>query len=202
MVKKLFLNKSMTMIKKHFPDYNQNELAKIKYGLEGLYLTLTKLIIILLLASLLNIFTQALLLILFYSILRTFSLGLHTKKSYSCLLFSIIVFLVPAFFIKYMNISMELEFVISVTCCFLFVIYSPADSEKKPLINRNKRYTLKLISSTIALVYCIFIFINGNIIISNYLLVALVIQTIMILPLTYKLFNLKYNNYKYYIRNS
>ena len=45
-MKKKFLDWSMNIIKKNYPDYDDDKLAEIKYGLEGFYLTITKLLII------------------------------------------------------------------------------------------------------------------------------------------------------------
>ena len=44
-MKKLIINYVMNLIEKN-GNYNEEKLAIIKYGLEGLYLTITKLIII------------------------------------------------------------------------------------------------------------------------------------------------------------
>ena len=53
-MKKMIINYAMNLIEKN-GNYNEEKLSIIKYGLEGLYLTITKLIIIFLLAYLLNI---------------------------------------------------------------------------------------------------------------------------------------------------
>ena len=55
-MKEVFLNKSLNFILKNNNSYTEDEIEKIKYGLEGLYLTITKLIIILILAWILNTF--------------------------------------------------------------------------------------------------------------------------------------------------
>ena len=50
-----FLNKSMTSIKFKFPEYDQDKLYEISYGLEALYITFTKTIVILGISLILNI---------------------------------------------------------------------------------------------------------------------------------------------------
>ena len=51
-MKKVVMNYTMNLIKNN-GNYDEEKLAVIKYGLEGLYLTISKLIIILLLSALL-----------------------------------------------------------------------------------------------------------------------------------------------------
>ena len=48
----------MSSIKKNKPDLNDEQLEIIEYGLEGLYLTTIKIIIIILLSIILNIFKE------------------------------------------------------------------------------------------------------------------------------------------------
>ena len=55
-MKKLFLNYSMYNIEKYFPDYSDEKLLEIRYGLEGIYLSFTKLIVISAITILLNLF--------------------------------------------------------------------------------------------------------------------------------------------------
>ena len=54
-MKSFFINNSIKIITNYNKNYNQEELEKLKYGLEGIYLTITKTIIIILLGILFNI---------------------------------------------------------------------------------------------------------------------------------------------------
>ena len=101
-MKEVFLNKSLNFILKNNNSYTEDEIEKIKYGLEGLYLTITKLIIILILAWILNIFNEILLVLLFLNIIRYPAFGIHANKSIECLITSIILILVlPLIIIKF-----------------------------------------------------------------------------------------------------
>ena len=53
-MKEVVLTKSINFISQ-YKEYSEEELEKINYGLEGLYLTITKLVIIVLLSIILNI---------------------------------------------------------------------------------------------------------------------------------------------------
>ena len=45
-MKEVFINNSMNLIHKYYPNYSEEKLAELKYGLLGLYLMITKSIII------------------------------------------------------------------------------------------------------------------------------------------------------------
>ena len=94
----------MNLIKKN-GNYDEDQLAIIKYGLEGIYLTITKLIIILLLAYLLNIIKEVIIFLIIYNIIRMPSFGLHATKSWICLLSSTIIFIGLPIVCKYIYIS-------------------------------------------------------------------------------------------------
>ena len=64
-MKKKLLTWCMNSVRKKFPEYDDDKLEIIEYGLEGLYLTFTKIIIITCLSLILGIFKETLLLIIF-----------------------------------------------------------------------------------------------------------------------------------------
>ena len=57
-MKERFVNGCMSMILNNNPDLSKKEIDKYKYGLEGLYLNTTKLILIFLLAYVLGILKE------------------------------------------------------------------------------------------------------------------------------------------------
>lgn len=188
----------MNNIKKNQPKKNEEELEIIEYGLEALYLTFTKIIIILLLSIVLDIFKETLLMILFYNVIRLFAFGLHAKNSTTCLIMSIILFIGGTYLAIYIDIPIELKFILSITCIILIIIYAPADTEKRPLINVKKRKRFKILSIITSLIITfLIIYFNDNYL-SNFMLIGMIESTIMILPITYKLYGLPYNNYKNY----
>ncbi len=183
-------------------NYNEEKLAEIRYGLEGLYLTVTKLIVIATLSILLNIFIEFIIFAVIYNIIRMPSFGLHATKSWICLISSSIIFIgVP-----YICTLIELNnFIISIIGIFtLLLIYknSPADTEKRPIINPKRRMIYKTISVSIAILFITLSFIITNTFIVNCLLFSLIVQCFMISPVIYKIFKLKYNNYKNYINQA
>lgn len=199
-MKKKFLNSSINLIKKN-KQYTQDELDIISYGLESIYLVITKAIIIFAIAIVLNISKEVLLVLIFYNIIRTQAFGIHASKSIYCLISSIILFIGGGLLCKYINIPYEITMIISIICNIFILLYAPADTHKRPLINEKKRIAFKYKSILLGFLYIISIFILRNNELIDYILIGMVEATLMILPLTYKIFKLPYNNYKNYNYN-
>ena len=59
-MRKKFLKNTINAIKKKYPNYDDEKLEVIEYGLESLYIMVTKTIVISLIALLLNVFKEML----------------------------------------------------------------------------------------------------------------------------------------------
>ena len=68
-MKERFLNSCINFITK-YNDYTEKDIKKLRYGLEGLYLTITKTIIILILALVLKIFVEVISIIILFNLIR------------------------------------------------------------------------------------------------------------------------------------
>lgn len=196
-MKKKFLDSSVKLITAE-KEYTDEQIEIITYGLETVYLTVTKLVVIFSLAYMLGIFKEVILLTITYNIIRSQSFGIHASKSIYCLISSIILFIGGAIFCKYAIVPFELSIVIALICNFCLLLYAPADTYKRPLINKKKRKRWKLLSFTLGIIYTILIILLKDYFIVNYLLLGMLEAVIMILPITYKTFKLPYNNYKKY----
>lgn len=195
-MKEVFLTNSIKFITKYNNKYTSDDIDKIKYGLEGLYLTITKLIIIFILAILFGFFKELIIMLIFFNIIRFPAFGFHADKSYTCLIISIILILGLTYFMIKTAIPKEIQLLISIICTSTFIIFAPADTVKRPLTNKKKRKYRKIASCICAVIYTFLIFFIKNNILSNLILTSLIIETIMINPITYKIFGMPYNNYK------
>ena len=104
-MKNKIIDYCLNIIKKNYPQYNDEKISIIKYGLESIYLLITKLIIIILLAYLLRLVKELLIFLLIYNIIRTFSFGLHATKSWICLLSSTLIFILVPLMCKYIYLN-------------------------------------------------------------------------------------------------
>ena len=192
----------MDLVKKNNPTYQEEKLEEIRYGLESIYLTYTKIFLIFVLAYFLGIIKETLLLLVTYNIIRTFAFGIHATKSIYCLITSLILFIGGVYVVKYISLNIYVKAIISIILLICIYKYAPADTYKRPLINERKRKKYKVISTILGIAYVILIIIFNNYIISNYLLIGMLETVIMIHPNVYKIFNLPFDNYKKYKLNA
>lgn len=197
-MKKLIINKCMELVTTYNKDLSQRDIDKIKYGLEGLYLTITKLIFIIIVSIILGIWKETLLLIIIFNGIRLTGFGVHAKRSIDCLISSTLFFILfPIICIK-LTIPLIVKIILFIPLTVLIGIFAPADTEKRPLINKKKRKIYKMLSIMISIIYMTIAIVIKDNTLSNCFIFAIVIQIIIMLPITYKLFGVSYNNYKTY----
>ena len=196
-MKKKFLNSSIDLIKRN-GQYTDEQIEVISYGLEGIYLTFTKMIVLFCLAFVLNIIKEFCLLLVSYNIIRSQAFGIHASKSIYCLISSILLFIGGSLICKYCVFPFWLSLAIAIICDICLFIYAPADTYKRPIINKRKRMKFKFISFGLGFVYTFLIIVFKNSLMVNYLIIGMIEAVLMILPITYKTFHLPYNNYKTY----
>ena len=197
-MKKLIINKCMKLVTTYNKDLSQRDIDKIKYGLEGLYLTITKLIFIIIISIILGIWKETLLLILIFNGIRLTAFGVHAKRSIDCLISSTLFFVLFPFLCIKLTIPLIVKIILVIPLTILIGIFAPADTEKRPLINKKKRKIYKILSIIISIIYMTIAIVIKDNTLSNCFIFAIVIQIIIMLPITYKIFGVSYNNYKNY----
>ena len=197
-MKNKFLNYAVNTVHINNPSYTETKLSEIRYGLEGMYLSVTKLFVIFLLAMLLNILNEMIFMLVIFNILRSTGFGLHATKSSICLLSSSLIFLGGPLVAKIIIINNLLKMILSITSVILIYKYAPADTKKRPLIKEKKRNIYKFITTVNCIILNILIIFIKNNIIVNLIILGIYAEVIIILPKTYKLLNMSYGNYKNY----
>ena len=199
-VKELVVGSSLNLIKNKNPNYDDEKMAVIKYGLEGLYLTISKTIIIFLIAAILGILKELIILTIIYNILRTPSFGMHASKSWICFVGSSLTFIGGAYLCTLVTIPVNVKMIVGIIGIILIFKNSPADTAKRPIVNPKRRMIFKIISSTVAISFVILSIIIPNNFWANCFILSLIIQCFMTAPTIYKLFGQSYDNYKNYIK--
>jgi accessory gene regulator B len=197
-IKKKFLFFCENLIKKNTNINNSDKLDQIKYGLEGIYLTITKMIILTIISIFLGIFKEFILIILLFNCIRFFAFGLHLNNSINCLFASGLLIIGSTLCAKYLTIPFEIKVLILIISFLLIFIYAPADTKKRPIISKKKRRRLKTFSILVVIIYSIVILNVNNAVISNCFLLSTLIEILLILPISYRIFGFSYNNYKKY----
>lgn len=188
----------MSSIKEKYPNYDNDKLEVIAYGLESLYIMVTKTIIISLIAVLAGVFKEMLLIMLLYNVIRTTAFGMHAKESWQCYVISITLFIGGAILFKYVDVNFYVKAIVSAISYIFLVIYAPADTHKRPLVNAKKRKIYKFITTITSSIYLILIIVFRDSNISTAVSMGLLDAMLMIHPITYRMFHLPYNNYKTY----
>lgn len=140
-MKEKFLKSSIDIIKKN-KKYTDEEIEIIAYGLEGLYLTFTKMVFIFGLAIFLGIFKEVVYLLISYNVIRSQSFGIHASKSIYCLVSSLVMFIGGSYVCLYLVLPLWVKVSVSILCCILLLIYAPADTHKRPIVNKKKERDL------------------------------------------------------------
>lgn len=187
------LNTTYNFIKKN-THYTEYELLKIKYGLEGIYLTISKVLIILLIGIIFKYLETVIITLLFFNFLRFFAFGVHAKNSWQCLITSILQFNILPFLLLKITIKLPLIIIISIFAITSFLLFAPSDTEKRPLTNKNKRIIRKICSLILGVLFFVIAIYFDKLRVP--ILSSLIIESIVINPLCYKLLGVKYNNYK------
>lgn len=193
-MKKLVVNNLYNLILS-YNNYSDEEKEKLLYGIEGLYLTLSKFVIIMILSFLLHIEKDVLIVLVLFNIIRYTGFGFHAEKSYQCLITSILFFVGFPLLFQYLILDKTFIHLLVAVCMFSYLLYAPADTVKRPIYDKKMRIIRKIATLIIALLYYICI-LTLDYTIGKLFLVALIIQSIMINPVLYKIFKQPYGNYK------
>lgn len=192
------INKQLNFIKR-YNNLDDEKLSIIKYGLESIYILITKLVIILIAAFLLGLLKQTIIFLLFYNLVRLPSFGLHATKSCICLISSLLIFIILPYVCTILVIPTNYKLIMGIIGLFFMFKNAPADTYKRPIINKKRRLVYKILSCIITVVMtCISLFIKDQFLASS-ILISIILQCFMISPTVYKIFKLPYNNYKQYI---
>lgn len=196
-MKEKFVKTSINYISK-YQECNDFKLMQLRYGLEGIYGMFFKLMVVFLIALLLNIIQETALFLLFYAGIRTSGYGIHAKNNIGCWISTITIYNIIPLIIKNFDVTKEFGIIVLIISFISMLLWAPADTPKKPLIRKKNRLICKITSCIIVMIYTIIFFLNKNTLVNNGLIYALIIESIFINPLTYKITNTQFNNYKYY----
>lgn len=196
-MKEKFVNSSIKFISK-YQECDDLKLKKLNYGLQGIYSLIVKLTIVIIIAIITKTINQTLLFLLFYVGIRTYSFGWHAKTNIGCWISSITVYNIIPLLIKNYNVSNIIGYIILSIALISMILWSPADTPKRPLIRKEHRRKCKIITTSVIIIYFIIFTLTNYTLINNAIIYACLIQSIFINPLFYKITNTTFNNYKYY----
>lgn len=177
------VDKIMFKIKEKNSQLDDIKYAEIRYGLQGLYTLITKTTVIVILSLILNIFYELIIFLVFYTILRSVGFGTHAGSNLMCWIYSTILLIGIPYLFSNIDISIQIKFFIWIVIFINFIIFSPADTKKKPMINKKRKLKFKLSILLISIIYLFLILYFDNI--SNLILGTLILEALLVNPLGY-----------------
>lgn len=174
-----------------------------KYNAEVVFFNLYKLLLIMILSFILGIQDYFFILLFACILTQTFSHGLHFDNDLFCLLFTLFEYFGGMYLSIYLGrligkcqlsffLLGSIVFFVFALCFVLFLLYAPAPTGKRPIKpkekKRKKKYSL-IGLSVCCLLSLTMLFIDKH----QYAVLfmwAMVLQTICILPITFKVFKI------------
>ncbi len=196
-MKEKFVNNLTNFVIKN-KDCDEIKIKSIRYGLEVLYLSITKMLVLIVLVLFTKSFWEFICILIFYQLIRKFSFGLHASSSLICWIITLPIYVGGSLLIKYYDFNTFTIFIVWGIAFMSFVLWAPADTPKRPLVRSRQRKVQKLKTCIICIIYLFIILFSKKSIIIDAITLSLIIQSIMINPLIYKLTKTQFNNYRFY----
>ena len=183
------------------PDINEEKAEILDYGLHLIIGEIPKVFIMIGLAFLLGVGELSILAFLLILPYRSFSGGFHLKTHLGCILCTTSFYAGTALLSKYITLTEPVKY-IAIIAVWIFgmimiKLYAPADTENVPVISKKERRKRKIASYIMLSISLLAAAIIPNRIISNILLFGMLIQTLSITRLAYKITKNKYGFEEY-----
>ena len=188
-------------MKIRMPDINEEKAEILDYGLHLIIGEIPKVFIMIGLAFLLGVGELSILAFLLILPYRSFSGGFHLKTHLGCILCTTSFYAGTALLSKYITLTEPVKYIAIIAVwifgMFMIKLYAPADTENVPVISKKEKRKRKIASYIMLSISLLAAAIIPNRIISNILLFGMLIQTLSITRLAYKITKNKYGYEEY-----
>lgn len=183
-------------IKKSMPEIDDERAEIINYGLQNIIGEIPKIFLLFVIGFLLGVGKLTFLSFLVVLPYRIFAGGFHLKTHIGCIVGTSLMYCGNALLSKYIIMEPFIKYIVIGTIWIFGMImvklYAPADTENAPILRKKDRRFKKIMSYIILTIsLAIAIFINSTEI-SNLIIFGMLIETLTITRLAYKLTNNKY----------
>ncbi len=183
-------------IRKQIPEFTDEKAEEINYGLQLLIGELPKTFIFILISILLGVFKEFLITIIVIFPYRAFSGGFHLKTHLGCILGTSMFYCGIAYISKFSLFSYNIKYVLTILIWIFGILmcrlYAPADTENVPILRKKERKTKRILSYIVLTITLIIGAVIKNNTISNIIILGMLVQSIMISKLAYRITNNKY----------
>ena len=183
-------------IKNQMPEVDDERAEVINYGIHLIVGEIPKFFIFLGISIILGIIKEFFIAMLVIFPYRAVSGGFHLKTHLGCIIMSSLYYCGIAYISQFQLFSNNIKYVLivlvwifGITMCKL---YAPADTENVPILRKKDRKIKQILSYiTLTITLLIGALIN-NYVISNIIILGMLVQSIMITRIAYKITNNKY----------
>lgn len=190
-------------IRKEMPDIDDERAEIILYGLQLIVGEVPKIILLFAVAILLKI---GWLVIFAYATMLPYKIvagGFHLKTNLGCMIGTFVVYFGNVLISKYIVLFTETKYLLTLFTLIFSIImiylYAPADTINLPILRQKERKTKKVLSYIFAIITLIASLLVQNNTLSNILLFNVLIETICISKLAYRITKNEYG-YKTYLK--
>lgn len=190
-------------IRKENSEIDDERAEVINYGIHLIVGEIPKFFIIMGIAYLLGVLDLTILAYFLMLPYRGVSGGFHLKTHLGCILGTVIFFSGTGLLGKYLILTPTIKYIFTflvwVFGMFMVKLYAPADTENVPIISKKDRKAKRILSYFALTISIIASLIIKDVVISNIIVYGMLLQSISITRLAYKLTN---NKYGYEIYNT
>ena len=183
-------------IKKEIPDLTPEREEAIFFGLQVLVGEIPKTFVLIAIAFLLGVGELTIITFLILMPYRTFSGGFHLKTHLGCIIGTTLFFSGNAMISKYLILPKEVMIATAIGVWIFSMMmikkYAPADTENVPIISKKQRRKQKILSYLTMTLTLVIGMLWQDPIINNICVIGVLLQTLAITRIVYKLTNNKY----------
>lgn len=180
-----FTYKITSYIEKNSDIKSTDDLEKINYSLQAIFNELFKTAILLLLFLILGRVSYFLFSVMILFSIRIFSGGYHCNTTIKCLLCSTLLFLGTCLIAPILpKINISIYYIAGLLSIFIVALKSPYPNKKRPIRNKKRRSTLKIISTFFTIFWvCILLFYIKDTSYLNCGFITIILQVIQLIQM-------------------
>ena len=189
-------------IRKENSEIDDERAEVINYGLQIMFGEVPKVFIMIAIAWALGILKWTLVAFVLMLPYRMYSGGFHLKTHIGCIIGTSIMYTGNAFISQLFVIPVIPKIVFAVVLWIFSIVmiylYAPADTEDVPVVSKRERRKRKMFSYVIVTVMMVCGVMVRDSVVSNILLIGVLLQTVSITRLAYRITNNKYGYEEYW----
>ena len=190
-------------IKDKMPEVDEERAEIINYGIHLIVGEIPKTFVFIAIAAILGILKEFFITVLVIFPYRAFCGGVHLKTHLGCILATSLMYCGIAYISQFQIFSNQIKYIL-ILLVWLFgmimcKLYAPADTENVPILRKKDRKIKQILSYITLTITLIAGTLVKDYIISNIIILGMLVQSIMITRIVYKLTNNKYG-YEIYLQ--